>query len=238
MKNRIWELDAARGLALLGMLIIHFEYDLVDLFDVFSWREPVWYLFIKNNCGFIFLVISGVSASLGSRPLKRGIQVFLCGLLCTAVTGGMYLLGLADGSIVIYFGVLHCLGVCMVLWHWLGRLPGWLTALLGLVLTAAGLELGRLYLDVSWVWIPLGLCPAWFCSSDYFPLLPNLGFFLLGAELGRVLYREKKSRLPEAWGQLPPVRLLRAMGRRSLWLYLLHQPVLAGAALAIQWMTS
>ena len=56
MKNRIWELDAARGLALLGMLIIHFLYDLVELWEVFSWREPSWYLFIKNNCKFMFIM--------------------------------------------------------------------------------------------------------------------------------------------------------------------------------------
>ena len=47
MKKRIWELDAARGLALLGMLVIHFLYDLVDLWQVFSWQEPGWYCFIN-----------------------------------------------------------------------------------------------------------------------------------------------------------------------------------------------
>lgn len=238
MKNRIWELDAARGLALLGMLIIHFLYDLVELWEVFSWREPSWYLFIKNNCGFIFLVISGVSATLGSRTLRRGLQVFACGMVCTAVTAGMYLLDLADGSIVIYFGVLHCLGVCMVLWHWLRRLPGWCVTLLGLVLTIAGLILGRLYLDVHWALIPLGFCPAWFYSSDYFPLLPNLGFFLLGAALGRVLYRQKQTRFPGVSPALPPIRLLTALGRHSLLVYLLHQPLLAGISMGIKWMVS
>ena len=238
MKSRIWELDAARGLALLGMLIIHFVYDLVDLFGVFSWQEPGWYLFIKNNCGFVFLVISGISATLGSRCLRRGIQVFLCGLLCSAVTAGMYLLGLADQSIIIYFGVLHCLGVCMVLWHWLRRLPGWCLTVLGLVLTAAGLVLARIYVDAHWALIPLGICPVWFHSSDYFPLLPNLGFFLLGAALGRVVYREKKTRFPGSVADCPPIRLLRTMGKHSLLIYLLHQPVLAGAAMVINWIVS
>lgn len=233
MKSRVWELDAARGLALLGMLIIHFVYDLVDLFGVFSWQEPGWYLFIKNNCGFVFLVISGISATLGSRCLRRGIQVFLCGLLCTAVTAGMYLLGMADQSILIYFGVLHCLGVCMVLWHWLRRLPGWCLTALGLILTAGGLVLARIYVDTHWALIPLGFCPVWFHSSDYFPLLPNLGFFLLGAALGRVLYREKTTHFPGPAADCPPIRLLRAMGKHSLWVYLLHQPVLAGAAMMI-----
>ena len=220
MKNRIWELDAARGLALLGMLIIHFVYDLVDLWGVFSWQEPEWYLFIKNNCGFVFLVISGISATLGSGRMGRGGLVFACGLLCTAVTAGMYLLGLADRGIIIWFGALHCLGVCMVLWHWLRRLPSWSLALLGLVLTAAG----------------LGICPDGFISSDYFPLLPNLGFFLLGALLGRTLYREKRTRFPGVSPDLPPIRLLRAMGRHSLTIYLLHQPVLAGVTMVINWM--
>ena len=238
MNKRIWELDALRGLALVGMLIVHFVFDLVELWQVFFWEEPGWFLFIKNNCGFVFLVISGISVTLGSRNLRRGVQVFACGLVCTAVTVGMYFLNLADESIIIYFGVLHCLGVCMMLWHWLRRLPEWCIALLGLVLTAAGLVLGQIYLDVGWVGIPLGLCPVWFSSSDYFPLLPNLGFFLLGAELGRMLYPNKKSRLPECWGEAPPVRLLRAMGRRSLWIYLLHQPVLAGVTMVINWIVS
>ena len=238
MKQRIWELDAARGLALLGMLVIHFVYDLVELTGVFSWQEPIWYLFIKNNCGFIFLVISGISATLGSRELRRGAQVLLCGFLCTAVTAGMYYLDFADRSIIIYFGVLHCLGICMILWHWLRKFPGWVNALLGLTLTALGLVLGQLYLDVHWSLIPLGLCPVWFHSSDYFPLLPNLGFFLLGTELGRMLYREKKNRLPGISPQLPPVKLLTALGKHSLPIYLLHQPVLAGISLVIKWIAS
>lgn len=238
MKKRIWELDAARGLALLGMLGIHFLYDLVELFGVFSWREPGWYLFIKNDCGFIFLVISGISATLGTHPLKRGIQVLLCGLLCSLVTGGMYLVGLADESIVIYFGVLHCLGVCMIAWNWLKTLPSWCNALLGLVLTAAGLVLGQLYLDAHWALIPLGFCPIWFQSSDYFPLLPNLGFFLLGTELGRLLYREKKTRLPRIDADCFPLRQLRWLGNHSLPIYLLHQPVLAGISLLMKWTIS
>ena len=181
-------------------------------------------------------MISGISATLGSGRIGRGGLVFACGLLCTAVTAGMYLLGLADRGIIIWFGALHCLGVCMVLWHWLRRLPSWSLSLLGLVLTAAGLVLARVYFDAHWALIPLGICPDGFISSDYFPLLPNLGFFLLGAVLGRTLYREKRTRFPGVSPDLPPIRLLRAMGRHSLTIYLLHQPVLAGVTMVINWM--
>lgn len=231
MKKRIWELDAARGLALIGMLVIHFLYDLTDLTGVLTWQEPGWFLFVKNRCGAVFLVISGISATLGSHSLRRGCQVLACGLLCTAVTYGMYALGFADQSIVIYFGVLHCLGICMVLWHWLKRLNNRLLLGLGIVLTLAGLYVETLYFDVSGWLIPLGLCPEWFESSDYFPLLPNLGFFLVGAWIGRQVYKDKQTRFPGVNEKY--YRPLCALGRSSLWVYLLHQPILAGIAMLI-----
>ena len=231
MKKRIWELDAARGLALIGMLVVHFLYDLTDLTGVLTWQEPGWFLFVKNRCGAVFLVISGISATLGSHSLRRGCQVLACGLLCTAVTYGMYALGFAGQSIIIYFGVLHCLGICMVLWHWLGRLNSRLLLGLGIVLALAGLYVETLYFDVSGWLIPLGLCPEWFESSDYFPLLPNLGFFLMGAWIGQQVYKDKQTRFPGVNEKY--YRPLCALGRSSLWVYLLHQPVLAGIAMLI-----
>ena len=231
MKKRIWELDAARGLALLGMLIVHFIYDLTELTGLVSWQEPGWYLLIKNHCGFVFLVISGVCVTLGRRSARRGCQVLACGLLCSAVTYGMFRLGLADGSIIIYFGVLHCLGLCMLLWSVLRRLRGPWLAGLGLILIAAGLVVGRYAFDVSLWLIPVGFCPEWFVSSDDFPRLPNLGFFLRGAALGRRVYADGQSKLPQGERYFRP---LCTLGRKSLWVYLLHQPILAGLAMGLK----
>lgn len=231
MKRRIWELDAARGLALVGMIAVHLLYDLTELTGVLQWQEPQWFLFIKNHCGAVFLVISGISATLGSRSTRRGCQVLACGALVSAVTCAMYALGFADQSIIIYFGVLHCLGVCMLLWGWLKRLDGRVLAALGLLLAAIGLVIGQYAFSAPRWLIPLGFCPADFQSSDYFPLLPNLGFFLLGAALGRRVYAARESRFP---GGERFFRPLCALGRNSLWVYLLHQPVLAGIAMGIR----
>ena len=231
MKRRIWELDAARGLALVGMIAVHLLYDLTELTGVLHWQEPQWFLFVKNHCGAVFLVISGISATLGSRSTRRGFQVLACGALVSAVTCAMYALGFADQSIIIYFGVLHCLGVCMLLWGWLKRLDGRVLAALGLLLAAIGLVIGQYAFSTPRWLIPLGFCPADFQSSDYFPLLPNLGFFLLGAALGRRVYAARESRFP---GGERFFRPLCALGRNSLWVYLLHQPVLAGIAMGIR----
>ena len=71
---------------------------------------------------------------------------------------------------------------------------------------------------------PLGFAPYGFTSSDYFPLLPNFGYFLLGAVVGKRAYAGRKSLFPR---ETPPLGLFRWMGRHSLMIYLLHQPVLA-----------
>lgn len=236
MKKRIWELDAARGLALIGMIGIHLIYDLVDLFGVINWHQPQWYLLFKNNYGALFLLISGISVTLGSRCVKRGVQVFCCGFLVTAVTLGMYLLGVADRSIIIYYGVLQCLGTCMVLWPLFRKAPNWLLLGLGLTFFAVGLYLRPRAYDVPWLLIPVGFAPWWFASSDYFPLLPNLGYFLLGAVFGRTVYRQKVTRFPNAKVRGGVLHVLCMMGEKSLWIYLIHQPVLAVLALALQYL--
>ena len=95
-------------------------------------------------------------------------------------------------------------------------------------MAAAGLYLQTRVFDTSMVLMPLGFVPEDFASSDYFPLLPNLGYFLLGAVLGRTVYRKKESLLPKVNDRNPVLRFLQLCGKHSLWIYLLHQPVLSG----------
>lgn len=231
MKKRIWELDALRGVCILGMVIVHFVYDLVELYALVPMAYPKWFAFIKDWGGVLFLLLSGTCATLGSRSTRRGLVVFACGMVCTVVTLGMYLLGLSGKEMIIYFGVLHCLGVCMLLWGLFKKLPTWALAALGAVFTAAGLWLRGQLFSFPWLTV-LGFVPEGFASSDYFPLLPNLGFFLLGAAVGRTVYREKTTRLPKVNAENPIVRFFTLCGRHSLAIYLLHQPILAGIMMA------
>ena len=227
MKNRIWELDAFRGLCILGMVLVHFIYDLTKLYGILRWDAPDLFSLVLNWGGMLFVLLSGICATLGSRSIRRGIIVFFCGMLCTAVTAGMYLLDMAESYIIIRFGVLHCLGICMILWALFKKLPTWALGVIGAVLIALGLWLQNVYVGTDLLF-PLGLVSIKFSSSDYFPLLPNLGYFLLGSILGRTLYRSKQSLLPAVNAQNPILRFLVFCGRQSLLIYLLHQPILSG----------
>ena len=101
--------------------------------------------------------------------------------------------------------------------------------IVALAMIVLGLWLRTVGFSFPWLTV-LGFAPYGFASSDYFPLFPNLGYFLLGAVLGRALYAEKKSLLPR---ENPPAKALQWMGRKSLLIYLLHQPILAAVVGAI-----
>lgn len=229
MKQRIWELDALRGLCVLGMVAVHAVYDLTVLYKLVDCNIPPIFYFIQTWGGVLFLLISGISATLGSHPVKRGLLVFSCGLLCTGVTAAMEALNLASKGMTIWFGVLHCLGICMVLWPVFRKLPAAFLAVIGIVMVALGLWFDA-SVTVSFPWlIPIGITYPGFITSDYFPLLPNLGFFLLGSFIGKTIYKNKESLLSGIDSKNPVLRFLQNCGKYSLWIYLLHQPVLAGA---------
>ena len=228
MTKRIWELDAARGLCILGMVLVHILYDLHTMLGLTFLQNSTLFEFVSDWGGVLFFLISGICATLGSRSVRRGIIVFACGLLVSAVTFGMYALGFAGKGMIIYFGVLHCLGICMLLWPLLKNTPVWLLGVFAAALIAAGLAIPHRGFDTGYWLLPLGFMPHGFASSDFFPLLPFLGFFLLGAVLGRLLYQEKTTRFPKVNARRGIVAFLTAVGRWSLPIYLLHQPVITG----------
>ena len=233
MKKRIWELDALRGLCILGMLFVHI---LFDLFAFGIWYPPVWlgqvYWILSQWGGILFFLISGICVTLGRHHIRRGLWVLACGIACSIVTVGMYLLQIMGHGIIIYFGVLHCLGICMLLWPLFKKLPVWSLILSSAALIALGFWLKGFRVDHYWL-VSVGIMPRHFVSSDYFPLLPNVGYFLAGIALGRTLYRKKESLMPKVNPKNPLVRGLSLVGIYSLPIYMLHQPVVYALMLLI-----
>ena len=225
-KNRIWELDALRGLAILCVIVIHFLFDLVYFFGL-GISFPPFYLFVQNYGGVVFVVLSGLCATLGSRSFRRGLIVFGCGMLITLVTFVMWKMGMGGRDLVVRFGVLHLLGICMMLYPLFRRLPTAALAIIGVALVVMGYAVQNVTVSARWLF-PFGLMAEDFVSGDYFPLLPHLGWYLLGSCIGRTVYREKKTLLPGRFGESAFARFFCFCGRQSLLIYLLHQPLVYG----------
>lgn len=219
---RCWEIDAARGIAVLWMIAYHFVFDIT----YFSSRNtPFWLALIGAS---IFIFTSGISLSISySRNsnflkfAKRGIKLLLLGLLITFVS---YLL-LRDGFVV--FGILHFFGVSsFLLYPFLKYLKNKLYFLaLGLLIIFSGIYLLQFRFGFSYLFW-LGVAPVNFYSLDFFPLLPWFGVYLIGVFLGKFIYPKgkRKFKFPESDGVFS--RIFIFLGKNSLAIYFLHQPII------------
>ena len=81
---------------------------------------------------------------------------------------------------------------------------------------------------------PLGLPGAGFSSADYFPLIPWCFVFAAGTVVGRLA---RDGKFP-AWTYPSRVPFFSFLGRHALLIYIVHQPVIYGAGLLVQWIGS
>lgn len=231
-KDRFWEIDTLRGIAIIFMITFHVFFDL-GYFGIFpSISENISLSLIGKIAFILFLFLSGVSLSLSrskalsrwqkpafSKYLKRGLYIFGYGLVITAVTKIYF----EDGFII--FGILHLIGVSIIISYPLLRFIK-LNVILGIAVLIAGFIISVLNLPFPWLlWI--GLKPENFYTLDYFPIFPYYGLVLLGIAYGNYFYKSYKRRftLPDL-SRNYFIKFLEFMGRHSLFIYLLHQPVI------------
>ncbi|WP_022703165.1 heparan-alpha-glucosaminide N-acetyltransferase, partial [Pseudorhodobacter ferrugineus] len=223
---RILWLDIARSLAVLGMVIYHFTFDLA-MFGFIAPYVPVsgfWAVFARAVAGS-FLLLAGFSLVLmhGQRIAwprfwRRLAIVVGAALLITLTTW------VVMPTQFIFFGILHSIALCSLLGLAFLRLPWAVTLLVAVVF----LVVPQVYRDVAFntpVLLWVGLAPDFPPTMDYEPVFPWFGAFLLGVVFARVMLA--RGALP----QVVPSALLSRLtwpGRHSLVIYLVHQPVLIG----------
>lgn len=231
-KERLGSLDTLRGLALVSMVLYHGLWDLAELFSgELPWFEGVAGQIWQSATGWLFIFLSGFSWQLGRNPGKRGLTVLAAGCLITLVTL------LVMPEFPIHFGILTLLGSCMLFMIPLNRLlkswnPRWgLFVSLSVFLMGLGAVTGYLANPAPWIrWIPqvwvvrwglayLGFPQPGFQSGDYYPLFPWCFLFWAGY-FAHSLWGERRILRR---GTVP---ILSWLGRHSLAVYLLHQPIL------------
>jgi uncharacterized membrane protein len=234
--DRFCEVDLLRGIAILLMVFYHFAFDL-DYFGLVKIDvNSGIFLSLARLTVTLFLLLVGLSLYLSlsqaerlgqrdrfkRRLFRRSAQILALALCITAVTY------LPLGHSYIVFGVLHLIGLSLLLaYPVLGM--GWKNFIFGSVLIILGLYVPEISVDHYWL-LWLGLAPPGFYSLDYVPLLPWFGVVLYGVGLGGLLYPGYRRRLSlidqltiseRTW-----IRLLCYLGRNSLVIYLVHQPLI------------
>ena len=236
-RGRFVEIDLMRGLAVIMMVIYH------ALFDIYFFTiYPVdvttgfWKIFAMITAS-LFLLLVGISFTISAakaevamdrrnflmKYMKRGLSILLIAALITIVTWWY----LGEGYII--FGILHLIGFSIIIAPFFFHRK--LIALYGGILFIIG---GILLQAVRgpFILLPLGIYPASFYSVDYTPIFPWFGLVLIGICLGELLYPggERGYSLPEffPYSKLTefPGKTVAFLGRHSLAIYILHQPVI------------
>ncbi|MBR3149334.1 MAG: DUF1624 domain-containing protein [Eubacterium sp.] len=242
--KRIELLDELRGLAIVAMLVHHTFYDIGFVLGL-DWGYTVFNKLCVLQPFFwaIFIIISGICSRLSKNTLRRGAIVLGAGLVITLVTAViMPKLGVEGAEI--YFGILSCLGSCMIITGLLMPLIEKIDFRLGMVISVVlfaatyGISSGSILFNLvklpaklyatNWL-MPLGIYSDSFQSADYFALIPWFFMFLFGAFLGE---KARAGEFPK-WSYTRRFKVLSFVGKNSLWFYLAHQPVLYGIMYAV-----
>lgn len=228
-------MDGLRGLTLISMILYHGMFDLTVLYGVpvpWFFRTP-GYVWQQSIC-WTFILLSGFCWRLGRAPWKRGLVISVCGLVITFVTF-VFL-----PSERILFGILTFTGAAMLalapVERFLRKMPQQAGLLAGafLFFLTRNVNSGQLGFESLVLGeVPDGLyrgllsaafgfpAPDFF-SSDYFSFVPWFFLYLCGYFLyGLLAERESVKRLLRH-----RAGFAEWIGKHSLFLYMLHQPVL------------
>ena len=230
---RFWEVDLLRGVAILLMVLYHLVFDL-NYFAVYDIDvSSGFWLAVARAAASLFLLLVGLSLTLSHsrarllgqedrfrlRLLKRSGWILSLAFGITIVT---YLF-IGKGFIV--FGVLHLIGLSLLLAYPFLRLKR-ANIIFGLLFVLLGIYLQNISAGFPWL-LWLGVAPPDFYSVDYFPVFPWFGVILVGMGLGSQLYPGYRRWIPVPdISASPLVRALAFLGRKSLAVYLIHQPVM------------
>ena len=196
----------------------------------------------------LFVLTSGISCSFSRSNGKRAIKMCAFAILFSVVT---YAIDAILGTkLTIYFNVIHVVALSVLIWTaiewiWSKLTKNWQKNIFGVTMFAVIMTV-----------LVVGYCAKHSCvihghtsnhwtnlifgesewrtnviikfrgGGDYLAFFPDFGWFLVGAFLGRVMYREKKSIFPSVNPKF--VSPITFVGRHSLWVYFISQVVMYG----------
>ena len=248
-ETQIWELDFARGFAIIMMIFDHLMYDLMSMDSyfnnfrqvdnsVFNWLNDIAGLYWGSTLRFfghlffitVFLVVSGISFTFSKSNLNRSIKLLVVAALITVVT---YTLDkLAGLDIFIIFGIIHMYAFSIFLTYLFRKI--WNNDIFILVLGVAIIIVGISFnfwemnyiRELTFADMPGVIFGTKAYGADYFGIFPYWGMIMIGTVIGNVFYKNKMSLFPKT--ELNEKNIVIFAGQKSLIIFLTHQFVIFG----------
>ena len=253
-KTRYHMLDTLRGVMIIGVVLSHFLIDMAELGSPWA-QGALQNPFVDGISAvgrMLFILLAGICTHLSRNNLKRGLLVLGAAAFVSIATliGDLVFFG-EIGNMFIYMGILHLLAFCMLLYAGLElllkKMPPlsdaltWVFTVVFIILFALTYNLCSGVFGIAsfslrftphetflsallgtGIYRPL-------VSADSFPAIPWSFIFFAGAFLGKYF---KEDRVPAFLRKdvCPPVTYI---GKKTLWIYLLHQPLVYGIAVLI-----
>jgi uncharacterized membrane protein len=217
--RRIHGLDVLRGGSISLMVLHHMAYSYRFLFNgKFDLYTPFLGIAILFVC--LFFTISGISSHLSRNNYTRSFKTLFAAAVISFVT---YLGG---PQTFIAFGVIHCLGSCMLIYTIIGKYTDRLFGKITPYVYVFGFILAFFFtrwlnpISVPHLY-PLGFYDYSFYSADYYGIFPWIFMFLFGGSIARLVIN---FRLP-GWFYKLRCRPVEWAGSHALLVYIFHQPI-------------
>lgn len=213
--NRITELDFFRGIALILMVYFHLIWSMSEIYG-YSVVYSFWANFyIGKISAILFILISGIVYALGNFKRKR----FL--LLTTIALGISGITYIYNNEYFIRFGIIHFFALSSLLAVVFKNSNKYVLLVLWIVVIWAWSWIGNIPVNedyFSFIWI----ISTWFQSTDFYPLIPRFGVYLLGMGISKMFYTKKKNIFWTIFNVWP----INFVGRNTLLIYIIHQPII------------
>ncbi len=223
---RLHSIDALRGLAVLFMILFHFMFS-VDFFYGYQINllDNRYFELLANIVRFIFLFLVGISTRiiyLNSVDMnillkKQSVRIFYLSLSAFLVSLSTYFIT----DLFIFWGVLHLVTFSLLIFSLSFYRKYLVLFLLGFSLLASKYDFA---LQI------LGFSPLKYSTLDFFPIFP----WLVIVYFGYILFDYLLPFIKNIESVLPNLFFLTAIGKNSLIIYLVHQPIILALLLIIK----
>lgn len=233
-------LDAARGLAVVAMVVFHLVWDLGHFGYIersIPWSTPV--KLFGHGIAFSFLFIAGFSLALANRDHVKWPAFWrrfaIVAGAAALVSVGTYVV---FPSAWVFFGILHVIAAASLAALLFLRAPWIVTFAAGALALAAPSAIASPLFDTNGLmWLGLGTHEP--MTQDWRPFFPWAGALLIGVAAGRAFmaYSVEGNNLSGDSTSPSVARAMTFLGRHSLIIYLVHQPALFAIFTALTFVT-